>query len=339
MKELNAKNVKQYNNKSGIYYFKVGRHSYVGSSVNVGARLRQHIWAMRNGKHRNRIVQNCYNKYSITGFTFKILEFCDPEKRIEREEYYIRLLKPNLNVCNPITLKREDERYKERQRQLKKEYYKTHESKSKIPVYQYSKSGEYISCYPSATEAAALFGVEVSAMTAATNSRSVTCCGFQWRKFKTDSIPSIIKEKTIKVKEKKPSKPGNKKRIYRYSYDGTYIDSFPSASEADRQLGIHGCASAARGDTKYKSIGGYLWSYEKKDSLPKYENHSKDAKKVSVRVIDINTQAEYVFDSIAESVRTLFPDATNFDSVCASVSCAARGKTEHYKQYKIEYIT
>ena len=54
------------------------------------------------------------------------------------------------------------------------------------------------------------------------------------------------------------------KMVWQYTIDGTLIKSFKSASEASRQTGIARCniCSAARGNTKYKTAGGYIWKYE-----------------------------------------------------------------------------
>ena len=337
MEKLTKENIKKCKSGSGIYHISVNRHNYVGSSVNLRARLRNHIWAMSNGKHRNIIIQNCYNKYSIENFYFEILEYCDKDIRIEREKYYIDLLNPDLNVTDPVSLKR-GELFSRHISEAKKKYYESHVTASRIPVYQYSLSGDYISEFSSATEAANLFNIEVSAVCAAVNGRSKTCKGFQWRKEKVDKIESLIKEKVKKEKPKSPPKPGNKKRIYRYNYNGEYIDSFESCSEADRILGIHQCASAARGKGPYRSIGGFLWSFEKVDKLPPYENHSKDAKKVSIVITDIENGNEYEFDSIAAAARTLFPNAHNFASICACISSIASGKGKLIKgKYTAEY--
>src|SRR5947209_20238381 len=37
-------------------------------------------------------------RYGYSNFTIKILEYCDSEKCIEREQYYIDLLKPKYNI-------------------------------------------------------------------------------------------------------------------------------------------------------------------------------------------------------------------------------------------------
>lgn len=336
MEELNRKNIKTYYRKSGIYYFTVGRHSYVGSSVNVGSRLSNHIWAMQSGKHRNRIIQNCYNKYSISGFSFKILEFCDKDKRIEREKYYIDLLHPDLNVANPVTLVRDKPEYIERQRAIRKEYYKTHESASKIPVYQYAKTGEYITSFSSITEAANFYNVNNTAISFAARKPGAVSVGFQWRKEKYASIPSCIKVKVKKEKPKRTPKPGNKKRIYRYSLDGIYIDSFESASLANRTLNIHGCQAAAIGKGPYRSAGGFLWSYEKVDKMKPYENHSKDSKIKNIYLFDCISGVEKEYRSIADAAKDIIK-RESFDSLCSNISCSARMPSFVQNRYLARY--
>lgn len=337
MEKLTRDNIKKHKNGSGIYHITVERHNYIGSSVDLRSRLRNHIWAMTSEKHRNIIVQNCYNKYGLDKFYFEILEYCEKDIRIEREKYYINLFNPDLNVTDPVSLKR-DKTFSQHVSISKKAYYKTHITTSRIPIYQYTIAGDYIAEFSSATEVAKLFSIEVSAVCAAVNGRSKTCKGFQWRKEKFEKIESLVKEKIKVEKPKLLPKPGNRKQIFRYSYDGTYIDSFNSASEADRTLGIKGCSAAARGNGPYRSVGGFLWSYEKVEKLSPYENHSKDAKKVAIILTEINTRKEYQFDSIATAVRTLFPNATNFECLCANISACARGKSKTVRnQYTAKY--
>lgn len=332
MYKLIKENLLHCSNTSGIYHISVGRHNYIGSSIAVRNRLRTHIWSMANNKHRNRIIQNCFNKYTLNNFYFEILEYCRAEDRITREKYYIDKMHPDLNVTDPMTLRR-GKVFSQHLSTAMRKYYATHSSTACIPVYQYSLSGSYITTYPSATQAAKLFKVKVSAIVSATNGRSKTCKGFQWRKERFDKIESLIKETPCRIKPKLPPKLGNKRQIHRYSYDGSYIDTFESASLADRTLGIHGCSAAARGNTNYKSVGGFLWSYNKVAKLPPYKNHSKDAKKRAISITDIRTHIIYNFDSIAAAARALFPTTQKFDSLCATISSCANGKCKTFNKH------
>jgi group I intron endonuclease len=44
------------------------------------------------------IIQRALLKYGYSNFTLDILEYCELDVLIEREEYYINLLKPEYNI-------------------------------------------------------------------------------------------------------------------------------------------------------------------------------------------------------------------------------------------------
>ena len=116
------------------------------------------------------------------------------------------------------------------------------------------------------------------------------------------------------------------KTVYRYDLNGNYIDSFPSAKEAERQLNINynSISQVCRKAKIYiKSAGGFQWSYEKKQYLGEYINNSDKAKIVSIFLFDCYTGEEFKFDSIADAVRSLNISGKNFDSICAAVSSSA----------------
>ena len=70
---------------SGTYRINLGNGwFYVGSSNNLGLRRRDHLTLLRNGHHKNEIVQRCFNKYGI--FEFVILELCGEGDRISKEQ-------------------------------------------------------------------------------------------------------------------------------------------------------------------------------------------------------------------------------------------------------------
>lgn len=75
---------------------------YIGSCASkdfLYIRLFHHINDLRNKRHVNKYLQNSFNKYGEDNFFFEIIESCDAEKCIEREQYWIDLLKPNYNTC------------------------------------------------------------------------------------------------------------------------------------------------------------------------------------------------------------------------------------------------
>jgi len=70
---------------------------YIGSTKNYQQRIRQHYTGMKNQLHKNPKVQNVYNKYKLKP-AFRIIEFCSEKKLQERENYWLDLAEPNLNI-------------------------------------------------------------------------------------------------------------------------------------------------------------------------------------------------------------------------------------------------
>lgn len=86
---------------SGIYQIKniINNKIYIGSAINLYARFRSHKFDLRNNKHSNNKLQNSWNKNNEKNFIFEIIETCKKEILIEREQYYLDILKPEYNIC------------------------------------------------------------------------------------------------------------------------------------------------------------------------------------------------------------------------------------------------
>lgn len=80
---------------SGVYaiWNSVSKKFYVGSGVSIGDRRRSHFGGLRKGTHFNRYLQNAYNKHGEKVFKFIILEKCERERLLEREQHWINMLK------------------------------------------------------------------------------------------------------------------------------------------------------------------------------------------------------------------------------------------------------
>lgn len=90
--------------KSGIYQIRnlVNDKIYIGSSNNLYNRKTYgHLNALKYNRHENDKLQKAFNKYGKQNFTFEVIEFCEPEKRIEVEQYWIDRFY-NKNMCYNI---------------------------------------------------------------------------------------------------------------------------------------------------------------------------------------------------------------------------------------------
>jgi len=87
---------------SGIYEINnlINSKRYVGSAANFKKRWHEHKKFLKKNIHRNRLLQNAWNKHGEENFVFEVIEdILDKSKLIEREQYYIDTLKPEYNIC------------------------------------------------------------------------------------------------------------------------------------------------------------------------------------------------------------------------------------------------
>lgn len=89
-------------NRPGVYKIinNVTGDIYVGSSNNLRTRKNHHFHKLRSSEHVNVNLQNAYDEYGEDSFEFKVIEECDLDQCLEREQIYIDNLNPVYNI-NP----------------------------------------------------------------------------------------------------------------------------------------------------------------------------------------------------------------------------------------------
>lgn len=91
--------------KQGVYYMKniINNKVYIGSTtMSFLKRLQHHVNQLRNNKHKNQYLQNSWNKYGEENFEFGILEICQKENCLNKEQYYIDINLENSFNINPL---------------------------------------------------------------------------------------------------------------------------------------------------------------------------------------------------------------------------------------------
>lgn len=75
----------------GIYRITnvVNNKVYIGNSRYLNRRWKQHKFHLNNNNHPNRHLQFAWNKDKSYSFDYFILEYCEIEKLLEREQYWI----------------------------------------------------------------------------------------------------------------------------------------------------------------------------------------------------------------------------------------------------------
>jgi group I intron endonuclease len=83
-------------NASGIYRIvcTVNSRIYVGSTKNLRKRQSDHFNQLRSKTHGNQKLQRAFDKYGEQCFLFEIIELVLPPFLLEREQYWLELIKP-----------------------------------------------------------------------------------------------------------------------------------------------------------------------------------------------------------------------------------------------------
>jgi len=78
---------------SGVYCIKNLKNNkiYIGSSIDIVDRWRQHKREFRKNIHSNKYLQYSWNKHGNSSFEFSIIEECNENETLEREQYYLDL--------------------------------------------------------------------------------------------------------------------------------------------------------------------------------------------------------------------------------------------------------
>ena len=102
-----AKILKENKHKSGIYIWKnkINGKRYIGSAVDLSKRLKFYYSNSSMEallKKSKSLICSAILKHGCYNFSLEILEYCEPEKCLEREDYYLKKLKPEYNISlNP----------------------------------------------------------------------------------------------------------------------------------------------------------------------------------------------------------------------------------------------
>lgn len=120
------------NNKlTGIYKITnmVNEKVYIGSSINFNKRHNEHFNMLKNKTHHSSKLQNAFNKYGLNNFKFEILELCDKDMLLEREQFWLNELNAykegyncSIDVVRPMLGKTHSEETKQKMRKKHKTF-------------------------------------------------------------------------------------------------------------------------------------------------------------------------------------------------------------------------
>lgn len=218
---------------SGIYILtnSVNGKRYIGSSNNIRKRLWKHRSLLRHNKHENPYLQNAWNKYGEDMFAFAVIETCETDVLLEREQYYIDTLKPEYNIDVSTTHDHLNPETIEKMRKRRREQLDNGEIKlSWKEIHQYDLDGNYIQSFKSIGDAAKSSGIHVCSIERFLNGKYKKGGDFLWSLEKVEKMPPYIKPK------RKDSNK-SKKQIHVFNDAEDYV--FDGAKECAEYFKVH----------------------------------------------------------------------------------------------------
>ena len=87
-------------NSSGVYkiFNILDGHFYIGSSQTIKIRIDEHLRDLRANRHHSVYLQRAWNKYGENSFGVYVLEECETDLLLHREQFYIDTLCPEYNM-------------------------------------------------------------------------------------------------------------------------------------------------------------------------------------------------------------------------------------------------
>jgi group I intron endonuclease len=154
---------------------------YIGRSIHVEERWKEHFCKGYGAIHSKRF-QDAIDQYGKDGFSFRLIEECDPEVLDERERFWINSLKPAYNTVTEGHPVSEETRAKiseslagrkqlpelvEKRRQAILERHKTHPQTNEGHKKKVAVEEETITVFDSVKDCAEYLGLDASTVTKA----------------------------------------------------------------------------------------------------------------------------------------------------------------------------
>lgn len=160
--------------------------------------------------------------------------------------------------------------------------YKT--DSNKIPVFQYSETGEYDCCYESVSDAARVNN-------AASTNISRSCklgykCNGKYFSYEFNNTYSKAKSESLK-----------NRKVYQYSLSGEFVAEFDSYLSAQKKLKKQGLNNAIK---LGRTFAGFQWKLEKLDKIDAVEVKSLSRK---VGQYDLNGNLIKIYDTVSECTK------------------------------------
>lgn len=226
--------------KSGIYLYlnKINGKAYIGQSININKRYREHKNAAYNvnNKDYNLPIHRAIRKYGLDNFEFIILEECEQSELNSKEIYWIKQYDSYQSGYNATEGGNESHIHLGQ------------------PIEVYDLDGSYIREYPNITEAAKDIGVSRNVIYGILYGDRLSAKGCQFK---------LKKDTHIKI-GKYSNRQGGKIPIKQYDKNNNFIQEWESAALAAKTLNLDASSITKCLKGKLKTCGNYIWKYKDK---------------------------------------------------------------------------
>lgn len=255
----------------GIYCIKCLRNKrvYIGSSINIEYRIAHHKNALKRNDHSNSHLQNAWNKYGEENFKFSVIEICNKETILERENFYIEKngsLKTNKGF-NLIVAERKDNLYCNNEYLTKLSLIKKGKTPSNITLCREKQkrkileyeNGIFVREYNSTKEAGAFLNINYKLINNILRRKVKKTKLFPNKIWKYKDGQPTRKIKTVNIGWSK----GVYKKVYQYDYNHNLIRAFDSIDDVcfylniSRNTVINSCNGKTKKCIKLKCVFKY----------------------------------------------------------------------------------
>ena len=132
--------------KSGVYMWtnNLNGQRYIGSSIHIRRRFLEYFNTNILLRDNSMVISAALLKYGYSNFSLEILEFCKKEDSISRENYYLKLLKPEYNIVQIAGLPPKLEHTTESRDKISKSLKKYYEDPQALINHSLSQEGHKI---------------------------------------------------------------------------------------------------------------------------------------------------------------------------------------------------
>lgn len=245
--------------ESGIYKISnpLNNKIYIGSSININRRWERHKNTLKRGVHPNIHLQRSFDKLIKVNenFIYELLELCDVNILIQKEQFYIDTLNPEYNIAKVANSSKGIVRRKSTKEKIKNSLLGTKQSKETVNKRKLALIGQTRTKEQRATMAISKLGLNNPIFKIGWNKQVEAM-----RLANTGKKRS--KEVGLKISEKL-SKP-----VIQLTLENIFIKEWSSAVQVQKKLGFANgdinqvCSQRKTSRGIRRSAYGYKWKFK-----------------------------------------------------------------------------